>query len=483
MRSKMRSNVLTKWGVLVMSLIVVVCVGSLAQAATPVSEDFDDQALETSLENPGGSFVYGNQRAEISYGSDLGFFEGIQTVDHDWNTTNFILEVSFDYDGVRNEVPYDYVFIGIGDGATAGNPLGDSLGYGIQLTRTEMYEYISAGSGATAYVGNGITSMTDISTGITRVRMTRTGESVLIEVDADYDGTFAADYTRSNTGFSGLLSNVDGTNSHIYFTTGHNLAGDSVISFDDVEIALLPAVSISEDFNDQAIDPNVMEDPADVYVYDANEARPIYGGFGYRAYLRTTSSLYSTVDFTYEVSYTMESGTGGDGGWEMPFIGIGEGLWDDNYFRMPTSAYFLQLYEGGFNLSINDGAIGNVTELLSGETLAGLTRDTEHRVRMSLDCDTVTWEIDAAYTGTFAADYSTTRFLSDDAPFLNNTNARLFFGAGANGYVTGGLTSFDDLDINVGSEHLELLSDFDGDCDVDLVDFSVFASEWLLGTD
>ena len=227
---------------LVMVMLMVCMVSSLAQAATYVSENFNDGSLDAALTDPQASWDYSNQEAELRYPVGgaygyLGFFDMIQTVDHDWNTNDFIMEVSWDY-AAGSDPGFESVFIGIGDASSSGSPYGTSIAYGVQITRTEMYEYISTGSAA-IYVGDGITAMSDISAGVTRLRATRVGEDITWELDAGYNGTFAADYTRTNTNISGLFNN-DGTNSHLFFGAGKKWFDPGLVSFDDLAITAVP---------------------------------------------------------------------------------------------------------------------------------------------------------------------------------------------------------------------------------------------------
>lgn len=203
------------------------------------------------------------------------------------------------------------------------------------------------------------------------------------------------------------------------------------------------AISISENFNDLALDPG-LEDDTVVYTHDLANARIPYAG-PFRAYIRTTETDWNTTDFTYEVSYIT---SGNEGGYEQAYFGIGMADRDGSYYDMPTSAYFLQIWDGGFAIN-SKAAIGAPTQLLV-ETVPLMTQDgTEHRLRMTRSGDAVIWDFDAGYNGTFAADYSYSRSLSGDAAFLDATNSRLFFGTGSNSWYAYGRTTFDDVEMTV----------------------------------
>ena len=130
---------------------------------------------------------------------------------------------------------------------------------------------------------------------------------------------------------------------------------------------------------------------------------------------------------------------------ESPFFGIGQAD-PGTLADFPTDAYWLRASIGAYDISYTSPTGGAYTQVVPDVAAPLLTADTEHRLRVTRTGDTVLWEIDAGYTGTFAADYSESRLLSADAPFLDATNSRLFFGVGAynDGYS---LSTFDDVEM------------------------------------
>lgn len=483
----MKSSIHTKWTVFMMTLLMAVCGATpSAQAAVSISEDFNDLALDGNLED--ATVVYDYALANASLIAGNAYRAYIRTTTTDYNTTDLTYEVSFTM-AAGNHAGYEMVFFGIG--------MADRDATYYDVPTSAYYLQIWEGgfalnSGETAGAPTQILSKTaSLLTRDTehRLRLSLNGTTVIWEIDANYTGTFAADYSVSSS-LAADAPFLDNTNSRLFFGAGANYSTVGLTSFDDVEIvagssSAPVAVSINEDFNLLALDQDHvnLEDNDVLYVFDQANARLIYGGYGYRGYIRTTTTAYNMTNFAYEISFTMAAGTGGDGGWEQAYFGIGMADRDETYFNVPTSAYYLQAWDAGFGLYSNIGEEDpNITpiEIVRNDDAPLLTRDTEHRLRMTLAGTTLTWEIDAGFTGTFSADYSMARSLPADAPFIDNTNARLFFGAGANWYTTGGLTSFDDLEIAVAAEcTTEIASDLDGDCYVDLVDFGIFAGDWL----
>ncbi|MFM8891396.1 MAG: hypothetical protein ACKOTB_07195 [Planctomycetia bacterium] len=156
-----------------------------------------------------------------------------------------------------------------------------------------------------------------------------------------------------------------------------------------------------------------------------------------RTYISTAATNYTTVDFVYEISFTV--GSGGD----IAFFGIGSGQPDPLFYGEPASSFYLRQSPTSFA----NGLTG-VTIALPGGTHNEFTLadpgpgNGTYRARMQKVGNEVTIGLNPNYTGgPFVATYSATRNMATDLSFLDSTNTRLFFG------TSGPLTTFDNLSI------------------------------------
>lgn len=194
------------------------------------------------------------------------------------------------------------------------------------------------------------------------------------------------------------------------------------------------ATSFSENFAGPTIN-GALQDMAGNYVFNGSAANST----GSRTYIATVATDYLDYDFTAQLTYTVQSGYGGDN----MFFGIGSGLPDPNFYDEPLTAVYLRSDPADFNsgaahITLNDGA-GNVAE---GSTI-GSPGDGTSRVLITKIGDTVTFAVDPnSSSGTFVSAYSESFSVVNNLSFLNDANGSLFFGA-ANG------TSFQALSVDV----------------------------------
>ncbi|HEY3395885.1 MAG TPA: PEP-CTERM sorting domain-containing protein [Lacipirellulaceae bacterium] len=180
-----------------------------------------------------------------------------------------------------------------------------------------------------------------------------------------------------------------------------------------------------EDFNSGLPNPNLVGYEHFTLENGAIRRNGIYSDGNDRRYMRTVATNYNEVNFRYELTFTT-SVLSSD---SLNFMGIGTGdrrpggqfghnePWESLYLRVhtPNTAGG---YVGIANHPSNELAIiGNITS-------AGT-----HRGRIEKVGNSITFSVDANYNGTFIADMAHTfPDLAAVAPFLTNTNSRLFFG-------------------------------------------------------
>jgi hypothetical protein len=194
------------------------------------------------------------------------------------------------------------------------------------------------------------------------------------------------------------------------------------------------ATSFSENFAGPTIN-GALQDLSGNYVFNGSAANPTDS----RTYIATVATDYLNYDFTAMLTYTVQSGTGGNN----MFFGIGSGLPDPNFYDEPLTAVYLRsdpdnFNSGGAHVTLNDGA-GNVTE---GSTI-GSPGDGTSRALLTKTGDTVTFAVDPnSSSGAFVAAYSESFSVANDLAFLNDANSSLFFGS-----TTG--TTFQALTVDV----------------------------------
>ena len=203
--------------------------------------------------------------------------------------------------------------------------------------------------------------------------------------------------------------------------------------------------SFQEDFNGTVI----------TNLQDADNAYTVSGGqiqnttstdLGDRHYVRTHVTDYNTVDFVAELTFTLTDDTGN----MLHFFGLGPGIPDTSSTDESTGAY-LRIHSPGtasppgrVDVFVRD--IGSGSGIDSIQTIGQMTNSGgTHRARIEKSGDQVTFSIDVDFDGSvFAADFSHT--ITDltaptAAPFLNDTNSRIYFGTAS------GVDTFDDFKV------------------------------------
>jgi hypothetical protein len=146
-----------------------------------------------------------------------------------------------------------------------------------------------------------------------------------------------------------------------------------------------------------------------------------------RTYISTVATSYNTIDFIYELTFSVGGGGGG-----IAFFGIGSGQPNVNFYDEPYAAFFLRQWpttagngQTGWTIStIADPASPSENVFADPGTGNGT-----YRAQLLKSGDSLTLGIDVNYIGgPFAADFAITKSLLTDLGFLNATNSTLFFG-------------------------------------------------------
>lgn len=212
------------------------------------------------------------------------------------------------------------------------------------------------------------------------------------------------------------------------------------------EITATAATSFTENFSGATINPNLTAPSEFLFGPNASPNGTAQNPSGTRRYVTTVASDYNTVDFVYEITYTVIGPTPN----QTAFIGFGSGVPDPNFFTEPHTSIYLRQFPDAFEsgqlrLTLSSAPQvppnGPPEVIISGNLGPG---DGTYRARITKTGNVVTLSEDVDYTGgVFTPDYSVSRDMATDLSFLNSENSRLFFG------VQNGNTTFDDLSVTV----------------------------------
>jgi len=206
----------------------------------------------------------------------------------------------------------------------------------------------------------------------------------------------------------------------------------SIALFGLGNLAYAGAISFTDDFGDGVLNP-LLEDVSGVFTESGGD---ISNTSGLRSFIRTVASDFNTTPFVYEITINLSST-------EIAFVGFGPGTPDSSFNNEPFGA--------NFRIHSNDLASGEVhfaTNTVAGGALEsfvviGFSGNGTHRSRVTFDgINTLTFDYDQNFSGSFLADFSSTVALST-LPF-DATNSHLFFGSTGNA-----ITSFDNLSVSV----------------------------------
>ncbi len=206
------------------------------------------------------------------------------------------------------------------------------------------------------------------------------------------------------------------------------------------------ALSFAEDFSSPTISSNLVAPSEFLFGPDASPVGTAQNPSGTRRYVTTVATDFNTVDFIFEITFSVNTPTPA----QTAFVGFGSGIDDPNFFSEPHSSIYLRQFpddfeSGQLRLTISTGAQippNQPPELIMSST-PGPGNGT-HRAQIKKVGDLVTLSLDEDYAGgAFTADYAATRSMGADLAFLNSANSRLFFG------VQSGNTTFDNLTVTV----------------------------------
>lgn len=214
-------------------------------------------------------------------------------------------------------------------------------------------------------------------------------------------------------------------------------------------VALLSLLSVSiqatppafiEDFSATTINASLVSPAGFVYGANASPSGTAQNTSTFRRYVTTAAANYNTVDFVAEVTFTVNGGLGPG----AAFFGFGSALQDASFFNEPHTSIYLRAFPHDFDSGKPSFTVTSVPGLRTDSDQTVALGNGTHRGRIQKTGNVVTLSIDGNSTsGSFVADYTFTRDLSADLPFLNSTNSRLFFGTEAD------TTSFDNFSITV----------------------------------
>ncbi|HEY5915214.1 MAG TPA: Calx-beta domain-containing protein [Verrucomicrobiae bacterium] len=189
--------------------------------------------------------------------------------------------------------------------------------------------------------------------------------------------------------------------------------------------ALAATPFFEEHFDTNVLNPN-LQDPDNAFIIEAGSIHRA-GTIWERHNVRTIDSDYMSRDFVAEVSLSIDQ--------DILFFGIGSGVPDCENFCEPFPSILMrmhgiggeamgQIHAGVFPHSAFDPSVASSFYFIS-------TNGGFHRARITKQGATITFAFDENYRGAFVPDaaYALTNVLAL-APWLNNTNSRIFFGAG-----------------------------------------------------
>ena len=412
------------WARIVALLCLVTAAAGTAQEAY-FDEDFSD---DTANPNVTGWDSFAVTNGVLRLASDAGNRGYIRTVNSDYNTRDFVAELTL-------TCKLDILHFGIGQRGE--NEPDNSVTFRIHPLVHEGQIRVR-----TAQTEFNIGRV--VSTGPHRVRIRKLRHAITFALDERYDGDFEADMSVTFADLAEVGSFLNDRNSRIFFSTSRpeeELDDFFIRPLNPVhwdcnrngnEDAADLAAGSSLDANGDAI-PDECAQEHHYFGEDFNE--PVrnsslegYGSFysiesgvvrrtGYlntpfRSNLRTVKTDYNTKDFIFEVSFTTAAR-------DINLIGIGPGNGPDEPALSVYMRVHPQVYEG--QLGIQTG--------LGYDLLPSLKTAGPHRARIEKRGSKISFAIDEMFDGSFHADMSKTyNDLRTIAPFLNDRNSNLFFG-------------------------------------------------------
>ncbi|MCP4590130.1 MAG: PEP-CTERM sorting domain-containing protein [bacterium] len=230
-------------------------------------------------------------------------------------------------------------------------------------------------------------------------------------------------------------------------TLGVLLGVGLVLAISPARDCAAAVVSIVENFDlaEESGLHSALEDANSAFTFVDDNAKPTGG----RNYIRTLATDYNTEDWIAEITYTLPSGGGGA---NTGYFGLGGADPDGAEWGEPTPALYLQVDPSSGQIRVEYDPGPGSNDFI--KTTLGTPGFGTHRLRIEKEEDVLTYAYDADYIGgPFSADASAVFSFVTDAPALNGTNSRIFFGSQS----ASPSTTFDDLSINVIPEPSTLL--------------------------
>ena len=201
---------------------------------------------------------------------------------------------------------------------------------------------------------------------------------------------------------------------------------------------------ITEDFSGPTLNPAI-EDPDGAWTIENGSTHiTSTGSSSDRHYVQTVRTDYAAADFVAELTFTLNDVTGPGGA--ILFFGLGSGVPNPSFYNevMPSVLFRIHSVEEGWHASgrIDGVAVPSPFQFLGGgEDYYRIANDGgTHRAQITKTGNSLTFAIDEDFNGMFVSDGShTINDLAFWAPWQDETNSRLFFGA------VSSINTFDDF--------------------------------------
>ncbi len=215
-------------------------------------------------------------------------------------------------------------------------------------------------------------------------------------------------------------------------------------------VALSDGRTFEEDFSGTVI--TNLEDEDNAYTVSGGKIKNTAStSVNDRHYIRTHVTDYNTVDFVAELTFTLTNDTGD----MLHFFGLGAGIPDLNATDEPATGAYFRIHSPNTVSGRVDASFRNLT-FAGSDGLANIGQMTNsggtHRARLAKSGNELTFSMDVNFDGidddgdgsVFDAAFTYTvadLTAATAAPFLDNTNSRIFFGTASR------IDTFDDFKV------------------------------------
>jgi VCBS repeat-containing protein len=404
-----------------------------ASGATSILENFTDGTLDPAFEDVDTAFEVGGGVIRREPNTDVGDRRYIRTVAADFHASDWTYDVTFTMDSMTD---FNIHYVGFGEGER--NPANWTESAHAVILRIHPEHLVggrvdlaitkSLGEAGYHYIEQ-IGSLGRYGTFHARVQ--KSGNNVTLSIlDANGGPISGTVNIATQAPF------LDATNSRLFFGTA--LSGES---FDDLSITTSsppPAPTILENFTDGTLDPAFEDVDTAFEVGGGVIRREPNTDVGDRRYIRTVATDFHASDWTYDVTFTMDSTTD----FNIHYVGFGEAERNPANWTESAHAVILRIHPehlvgGRVDLAITK-SLGEAGYHYI-EQIGSLGRYGTFHARVQKSGNNVTLSILDANGGPISGTVNT----ATQTPFLNATNSRLFFGTALSG------ESFDDLSISV----------------------------------